>query len=122
MRILIDFADGRFLPGLAAPPVRIGDEEHLVLGEILQTREQLRRAGLLELLPRGERGAQAARIGDILAQSEFAVHVQGLGVRAGDGEFMKLVDEALRLGLEGRDCFVVPPFGEIPGLVEVPSR
>ena len=119
MRIRVDPADGVLLARLAAPPVGVGHEEELVLREVLQAGEVL--VGVLAgaAPPRLVRGGQPARVGDILAQREPPVDVQGLVVRSRDRELRVLVYEALGAILEGGDGGVGPPVCVVAVLVVV---
>lgn len=119
MWILIDAADGRLLPRLAAPPVGIGDEEQLLLGQVLQARQQFGRVCFLAPFPGAEGRGDAAGVGDVLAERETAVDVEGFVVRAGDGEVGVLLDEAVGFLFEGQDRLVVPPVGVVAVLIVV---
>lgn len=119
MRILIDAADRRLLPRLAAPPVGIGDEEQLLLGEVLQAREEFGRVRLFALFPGAEGRGDAAGVGDVLAECEMAVDGEGFVVGARDGEVGVLLDEAVGFLLEGVDGGIVPPVGVVAVLIVV---
>lgn len=109
MRISIDPIDRRLLAALAAPPVAVAHEEQLILREVLQAREVLVFLDLAVGLPRLERGRETACVGDVLAEGEAAVDVEGLVVGAGDGVVVVLVYEALCALLECVDGAVGPP-------------
>jgi hypothetical protein len=121
MRIHINALNGRLLPALPAPPVRIADEEQLLVREVIQARQVLvrrrRRGRRLAALPRRKRRAHAPCVGDVLAERELAVDVQRLSPRALDGEFRVLLHEALRARLERRHGPVRPPVGVVAVLV-----
>ncbi len=129
MRIRIDALDRRLPAALAAPPIRIADEEQLLVREVLQAGKILipipirriagpdggrrgrgrGRGALLPTLPRRKRRADAAGIRDVLAQRQPAVDMQGLAAGPGDGEGSILIDEALRAVLEGAHGARRPP-------------
>jgi len=119
MRILIDTPHGNLLARLATPPVRIGDEEQLLLGEVLEARQEFCGVCFLAPFPRAEGGGNAAGVGDVLAERETAVDVEGFVVRAGDGEVGVLLDETVCFLLEGADGLVVPPVGVVAVLIVV---
>jgi hypothetical protein len=123
MRIRVDGTDGRFLGGLTAPPVGVGDKEKLFFGKMLQTRQQGVRGSGIPLLPSVKSRRQSSGVSEILTQCQTSVHVQwfGVGIRAWNGEIRVLVNEALGSLLEGFDGLIVPPVGVISGLVIVPT-
>ena len=119
MRIGVDPANRILLSRLAAPPVRIRHEEQLILREVLEAGEVLVRFLVRLALPRLVGCRQPPSVGDVLAQRETAVDVQGLVVRPRDAELRVLVYEALCTFFEGGDGAVGPPVGVVPVLVVV---
>lgn len=75
MRILINAPYGSLLPRLPAPPVGIGDEEQLLLSEVLQARQEFCGVNLFAPFPSAEGCGEAAGVGDVLAQRETTVDV-----------------------------------------------
>ena len=123
-RVWIDIysPDLLFQPCLSAPPVPIRDEEELLLREVLQPRQQLRRALGLASLPRGESGTHAACIRDILTQGQTPIDGNGLACGIGNIVCMVLVYEALGFGFKGFDCGIVPPIRIVTRLVVVTTH
>lgn len=119
MGVLVDPIDGAFLTDLAAEEAGVCDEEHLLLGVLLQAREELPGFFFFDLFPGVEGGAQPARVCNVLAQCQPAVDVQLLALRVEDREVGILVHEAFRLLLESSDGSVVPPVRVIARLVIV---
>lgn len=72
-------------------------------------------------LPRRESRAHAPGIGNVLAERELPIDVQGLVARAVDGEVRILAHEALGSLLKGFDRPVRPPVRVVPILVVVPA-
>lgn len=119
MRILVDAPHGSLLPRLATPPVRIGDEEQLLLGEVLKARQEFCGVRFLAPFPGAEGGGNAAGVGDVFAERETTVDVDGFVVGAGDREVRVLLDETVGFLLEGVDGLVVPPVGVVAVLIVV---
>lgn len=117
MRIGVDPVDGLLLPCLPTPPIAVGDEEQLLLGKVLQSREEIGRTHIVALFPCEEGSAQTARIRNVLTQRQAPVDSERLAMRTGDREMMVLVDKTLRLVLECFDGVVVPPAGVVSSLV-----
>jgi hypothetical protein len=119
MGVGVDSVDSVLLARLATPPVRIGNEEQLVLCEVLETREIL--VGLLvrATLPGLVGGRQSASIREVFTQCETAVDVERLVVWARHSEFRILVYEALGTFFERVDCGVRPPVCVVSVLVVV---
>lgn len=112
MWVIVDIIDGLLLAGLATPPVGVEDEEELVVGEVIESRQTLVRSGLLPLFPRSEGGCNTARICNVLTQRQSAVDVQR-SVVALDGEVVVLIDKAISPFIEFFDRAVCPPIGEV---------
>ena len=127
MRIYIDALNRRLLATLPTPPIRIAHEKQLLVAEMVQAGEVevLRVAGggggrglrWLARLPCCEGCADAPCVGDVFAERELAVDVQGFLARSFDCEIRVLVDKTFCAGLEGRDGGVRPPVGIIAVLI-----
>lgn len=70
-------------------------------------------------VPGAEGCGDAAGVGDVLAERETTVDVEGFVVWAGDCEFGVLLDEAVGFLFEGVDRLDVPPVGVIAVLIVV---
>lgn len=124
MRVGVDSLNGRLLARLSAPPIRVRDEEQLVLREEFEAGQvqvqQWRLCGAF--LPRGKRGSHTACVGYVFAQGELPVDVQGFAVAAFDGEVVVLIDEALGAVFEVGHGLVGPPVRVVAVLVVVAAR
>lgn len=120
--VQVDALDRGLLARLATPPIRIVDKEQLFLRKEVQPRQVLIRFLSRAFFPRLECRGQPTRVGDVLAQREFTVHVQGLVVRSRDREVGVLVDEALGSFFEVLDRGVGPPVREVAVLIVVTTR
>lgn len=103
VRIGVDPVDCIFFARLAAPPVRVGDEEQLVLSEVLQTWQVLVRLLVSAALPGLVGGSQTASISNVLAQCETSVHVEGLAIGSRHRELRILIDKTFGALLETLD-------------------
>ena len=64
-------------------------------------------------------GSDPSCVGNVLAQCQTAIDVEGFRIGSGDCEFGVLVDEALGAFLKCCYCFLVPPIGEVASFVVV---
>ena len=121
MRITIDPLNSSLLPRLAAPEARVRDEEEFLLIERVQSGKHLVWRGIVVLLPCLVCSLQATGVGNVLTQCKFAVDVEGLIVRAGNGEVGVLVDETSCSFFKGCNGRVVPPIRVVSDLVVASS-
>lgn len=121
MGVSVDKIDRRLWPCLPAPPIRIRDEEHLLLREVLETRQELFGILFVMLLPCCECGIQTTHISDILTQSESSIDVQWLAIWVWYSEIVVLINEALGLFFESFDGLIIPPICEVSSFVVMPA-
>ena len=98
---------------MSAPTLRVRNEEALFGRESFdRLRPAIALQGALERVVGRE---QAAKVGDVLAEGELAVDVEGVDL----DELVELVDDLLRLARELERVGRRPPILEIAGRVEV---
>lgn len=120
VRVRVDPPDSLLLPRLPTPGQPIGEEEDLLLREVIKTRKNKILLLIISAAPRLEGSSETASIGDVLTEGELPVDGQ-IAILRRDGIVVILLHEAVCLVLEGLDSGLIPPVAIVTILVIVPA-